>query len=257
MAIDFDKIREKVAQLSGQGKKSSMWRPEPGNEYEVRFLPWPDGNNGQPFRERSFYYNIGNGRAILAPSQFGKKDPVQELINKLRSDGRPEAMELAKQYYPKRRYYAPIIVRGKEDEGVKLWSFGKQICESLLNYMLGDFGDITDPKEGRDVKVVCKQQPGKQFADTTVAPRIPQTPLGPAAKMKEWLKGVPDLDEIYQQTPAEEIEKRLNEHLNGDSGDGLDSKDNGGRRNASSDVSSEEHSSIDDVFAKLGEVVEG
>ena len=41
------------------------------------------------------------------------KDPIQELITKLRGDDNRESYELAKKLYPKMRVYAPIIVQGR------------------------------------------------------------------------------------------------------------------------------------------------
>lgn len=249
--VDFDKIKKKVEQLSGN-RKSVIWSPKPGKEYNIRILPWPDDNDGQPFKERSFYYNIGNGRAILAPSQFGEADPIQDLINKLRNEGSPESMELAKQFYPKRRYYAPVIIRGEESEGVKLWSFGKQIANELLQHMLGDFGDITDPKAGRDVKIVCTQAPGRQFSETKVTPRVATSALATTKQTTEWIASVPNLDEVYTRTSYDEIEKRVNDHISGNSGassDGTEVKTQ--RASTSATVSSDESDNIEDVFSKL------
>ena len=161
MAIDLDALRKKLAQLSGQNSRSNlMWRPQKGKESTVRLLSFPD-NDGQPFKELWFYYNVGNNPGLLAPNQFGNPDPIQELINKLRSDDTKESNELAKTLYPKMRSFAPVIVRGEEDKGVRLWSFGKTVYQDLLKTMLdSDFGDITDPKNGFDVKVEVTQQPG-------------------------------------------------------------------------------------------------
>ena len=48
MALDFDAIRKKVSQLSGNFKgNTEFWRPEEG-EYTIRLLPWKN-NDGQPF----------------------------------------------------------------------------------------------------------------------------------------------------------------------------------------------------------------
>ena len=169
MAIDFDAIRKKLNALSGQNKKSSVtWRPEEGKDYNVRIVPIPN-NGGQPFVDRWYYYGIGGEKAsaILAPYQFGKKDPIQDLITKLREDDSDASKELAKKLYPKMRTYAAVIVRGEEEKGVRLWSFGKMIYQDLLKLMLDeDYGDITDPESGRDIKVTVTKQPGKTFADT-------------------------------------------------------------------------------------------
>ena len=87
MAIDLAAIRKKLGQLSGQNsKKNVMWRPEEGSETTVRLLAYPN-NDGQPFKELMFYYNIGNNPGLLAPYQFDKPDPVQELITKLCLEG--------------------------------------------------------------------------------------------------------------------------------------------------------------------------
>ena len=56
------------------------------------------------------------------------------------------------------RSYAAVVVRGEESEGVRLWAFGKQVYQNLLNVMLDpDYGDITDIKEGHDIKVMCSK----------------------------------------------------------------------------------------------------
>ena len=156
MAVDFEAIRRKLDQLSGNKQRTNRtWRPQEGEEYSVRLLSFPE-NDGQPFKELWFYYNIGNNRGILAPHQFNKPDPFQELITKLRDEGTKESYELCKKLYPKMRSYAPVIVRGEEDKGVQIWGFGKTVYQTLLNIMLDeDYGDITDPESGRDVKVIC------------------------------------------------------------------------------------------------------
>jgi hypothetical protein len=221
MAIDFDAIRKKLNALSGQNKKSTvMWRPEEGKDYNIRIVPIPN-NGGQPFVDRWYYYGIGGEKAsgILAPYQFNKKDPIQDLINKLREDGSDASKELAKKLYPKMRTYAAVVVRGEEEKGVRLWSFGKMIYQDLLKLMLDeDYGDITDPESGRDLKVSVTKQPGKTFADTKVTPRATQTPLSKdSSQAKQWLSSVPNIDDYEELLETEQIEKRVNDWLTGGS----------------------------------------
>ena len=221
MAIDFDAIRKKLNALSGQNKKSSVtWRPEEGKDYNVRIVPIPN-NGGQPFVDRWYYYGIGGDKApgILAPYQFNKKDPIQDLITKLREDGSDASKELAKKLYPKMRTYAAVVVRGEEEKGVRLWSFGKMIYQDLLKLMLDeDYGDITDPESGRDIKVSVSKSPGKTFADTKVTPRATQTPLSKDQnQLKTWLSNVPNIDDYEELLESEQIEKRVNDWLTGGS----------------------------------------
>jgi hypothetical protein len=97
-------------------------------QYRMRNRPWKDAKDGQPFIERWFYY-IGNNRGILSPKQFGKADPVDTLITSLFRSGKPEDRVLAKKLLAKMRVYAPVIVRGEEDKGVLVWSFGKIVYQ--------------------------------------------------------------------------------------------------------------------------------
>ncbi len=264
MAVNLDAIRRKLNQLSGgNSRRDVMWRPEEGKEYTVRLLSFPD-NEGQPFKELWFYYNVGNNPGLLAPHQFGKADPIQDLINKLRAEGSKESYELAKKLYPKMRAYAPVIVRGEEDKGVRIWSFGKTVLQDIYNIMLDeDYGDITDALEGRDVRVICSKPPGKQYADTKVSPRAKTSKLNEdQKKAKEWMTNVPDLLELYPLKSETELENIVNAWLNGDQGSpesSASSSENegqsrGGRSQPSkpeSDDVGAKYKSLDDAFADL------
>lgn len=217
MSINLDAIRAKVSQLSGltKNRKDVLWKAEPG-EYVVRLLPWKN-NDGQPFKERWFYYNIGSS-SILAPNQFGKQDPIQELINKLHASGKKDDKELAKKLYPKMRAFAPVIVRGQEEKGVMLWSMSKGVYARLLEFFLdSDIGDITDPNQGFDLKVKIVKQPGKMYADTVVDPARKQSKLMESdEKTNSFLNSVPDIDELYKLKAYEDIKKQLEAWLSGD-----------------------------------------
>jgi hypothetical protein len=255
MAIDLDAIRNKLNQLSGNNsRRNTMWRPQEGEETTVRILAFPD-NDGQPFKELWFYYNIGENPGLLAPYQFGKPDPIQELINKLRDDGSKESYDLAKKLYPKMRCFAPVVVRGEEERGVRLWSFGKMVYQTLLNIMLDeDYGDITDPETGRDVKVICTKPPGRMWATTEVRPRGKEGPLAETKQAQEWLGGIPSLDDLYTLKSYEELEKIVNDWLNGDTSSDDDHPVARGNAPAEANTSSEQakpYKSLDDAFADL------
>ena len=158
---------------------------------------------------------------------------------------------MAKKLYPKMRSFAAIIVRGQEDEGVKLWSFGKMVYQSLLNIMLDpDYGDITDPEEGFDIKVNCNKPPGRQYAMTEVRPRPRSTKLSKDSKQaKEWLDNIPNPSEFFSCKSYDELSKIINDWLT-DSDDDDDTED---YRNTSTKSESKEKSygSLDDAFADL------
>lgn len=256
MAVDFNAIRRKLDQLSGNNKRQSKtWRPKEGEDYSVRLLSFPD-NDGQPFKELWFYYNIGNNPGLLAPYQFGDKDPIQELINTLRDEATKESYELAKKLYPKMRCYAPVIVRGQEDQGVQIWGFGKMVYQSLLNIMLDeDYGDITDPLDGRDIKVTCSKQPGKKWAMTEVLPRGKTTALSTTAETaKGWLDNIPNITTMYECKSYDELSKIVNDWINGSfdtESSGTSSHGTSKTPSKESDSGSEKYKNLDDAFADL------
>lgn len=256
MAVDFEAIRAKLARLSGANiNRNITWKPNEGEEYTVRLISFPD-NDGQPFKEIHWYYNIPGSRGIVAPFQFGKKDPVQELITRLRDEGSPEAYEMAKKLYPNMRTYAAVIVRGQEDEGVKIWSFGKTVYQKLLALMLDeDYGDITDPIEGRDVKVFCTKPPGKKYAMTDVTPRGKVTKLSSNSKQsQEWLSNIPNVEDLYTLKSYDEISVILDQWINGDEDENTSEgteHPTSTTTTTSNSKSGESYSNLDDAFADL------
>ncbi len=219
MAIDFDAIRRKVAELSGEGTRgtTNFWKPDVG-VHTARLLPFKD-NDGQPFKERYYHYGLGT-RGFISLRHLGKQDPIQDLQGKLYDEGTPGAREMAKKLYPKMRGYCPVLVRDNEGVGVQMWAFSKMIYQQLLNIMLDpDYGDITDPLEGRDIKVtVIKKEGFKYPMVDSVMPRGKATNLSDdSATAKKWLDNVPDLDELTKNDfkTYEEVEKIINDWVNG------------------------------------------
>lgn len=259
MALDFDAIKRKLDKLSGNNtSRNVMWKPEEGQEYKVRLLSFPD-NDGQPFKELQFYYNIPGQRGLLAPSQFGKRDPIQELINKLRDEGTKESYEMAKKLYPKMRVYAPVLVRGEEGEGVRIWSFGKLVYQSLLSLMMDeDYGDITDLKTGTDLKIKCTKSPGQQWAKTEVLPVRKASPLsGDASQTKEWVSSIPDVNDIFRLKSYDELSNIVNNWLNGEEeaestgSEWTSSNETSSDTDSDGDDSGKSYSSLDDAFSDL------
>ena len=56
---------------------------------------------------------------------------IAEFADKLKATGNSDDWKLARKMEPKMRTFVPVIVRGKESEGVKFWGFGKQIYQEL------------------------------------------------------------------------------------------------------------------------------
>ena len=92
------------------------------------------------------------------------------FANKLWNDGTEESKKQAKDLFAKQRFFSPVLVRGQESEGVKVWGFGKMAYEKLLTIVLDpDYGDITDPDDGNDLKIMYGKPPGASFPRTDIS----------------------------------------------------------------------------------------
>jgi len=174
MPIDLNALKAKLQQMqqsSQGGSKSSdfIWKPPVGKS-QVRIVPYAfDKSN--PFIELHFHYEIGK-RTMLSPISFGKPDPIVEFAEKLKRTGDKDDWKMGKKIEPKFRVYVPVIVRGQENEGVKFWSFGKQIYTELLSVIADpDYGDISDLMSGRDITIE-HVAPEKEGAYPTFTVRV-------------------------------------------------------------------------------------
>ena len=215
--MDLDAIKSKLESLQNQTSTSkNFWKPEPGTQV-VRIVPYKH-NKDNPFVELYFHYNLGQNKTFMSPMSFGRPDPVQEFADKLKSTGDKDEWIQGKRLKPKMRTFAPVIVRGREDEGVKFWGFGKTVYQELLSVIADpDYGDITDPVNGRDI-MIERQTPaeaGNQYGKTTVRVKPNQTPI---TDSKEMLEGVfenqPNLTELYTEPSYDELKEALANYLN-------------------------------------------
>jgi hypothetical protein len=219
MAINLDSIRQKLNSLQTVTSKSNnLWKPDPGTSV-VRIIPYQH-NKENPFLELYFHYNFG-GKNILSPTSFGRPDPIVEFAEKLKSTGNSDDWKAGKKLEPTMRCYVPVLVRGKESEGVKFWGFGKQVYQELLAFIADpDYGDITDPTTGRDITVEfkTKEQTGKDFPETSIRVKPNQTAITADKNVLEKLKNQPKVTEIFKEVSYEEMTKMLHNWLDPESG---------------------------------------
>ena len=215
--MDIDAIKSKLATLqSTSNTKDNFWKPEPGKQV-VRIVPYKH-NKDNPFIELFFHYSLGNNKTYMSPSSFGRPDPVAEFADKLKSTGNKDEWIQGKRLEPKMRTFAPVIVRGREDEGVKFWGFGKTVYQELLGVIADpDYGDITDATNGRDIGIE-RQTPaeaGNQYGKTTVRVKPNQTAMtDDASLMENLMENQSNLTELYNEPTYDELKEVLQNYLN-------------------------------------------
>lgn len=220
--MDLSLIKQKLAASQNKGVKREktdyskiFFKPKPG-KYQVRILP-SKFDKSNPFREVYFHYGFSRG-PILALVNWGEKDPIVEFAKQLRKSSDKDDWQLAKKVEPKLRYFAPVLVRGEEDKGARLWEFGKLTYEQLLGIAADeDYGDYTDITEGRDftIEAVEDTVAGRKSVKCSIRPKVKSSPISEdAALVQKVLDEQPDILTVNKHHTFEELQEILNKWLN-------------------------------------------
>jgi len=218
--MDLNAIRSKLNSLqqtnkggSSNNDRSLFWKPSIGKQV-IRIVP-NKFNKANPFTEVYFHYGIGE-RTMISPVNYGEKDPIVEFAKQLRQTSDKENWRLAKKLDPKMRVFVPVIVRGEEHEGVKLWQFGKNTYLEFLSLADDDdIGDYTDIHQGRDITVdtVGPDITGTAYNKSSVRVKTKQTPLGNADQIQQWLDDQKNPLEVFKRYSFEEMKNNLQSFL--------------------------------------------
>jgi len=219
--MDINSIRAKLSALqtqnsrpSGEARKNVFWKPAVGKQ-TIRIVP-SAYNKSNPFSELFFHYGIDKN-PIISPTNWGETDPIVEFAKQLRNTKDKESWRLARKLDPKMRVFVPIIVRGEESEGVKLWGFGKEIYMELLSMVEDeDIGDYTDIVSGRDLNLttVGADTTGTGFNKTTVRARTKESVLvEDGAMLQTILKDQPDPLKVFSRMSFDDMKSVLQKWL--------------------------------------------
>jgi hypothetical protein len=220
--MDLNAIKQRLNELQNQSsnngggdRKNLFWKPSVGKQV-IRVVP-SKYNKSMPFTEMRFYYGIGSKRVMASPLNWGEKDPIAEFAKQLRGTNDKENWRLAKKLDAKVRIFAPIVVRGQEDEGVKLWQFGKEVYQEFLNMASDDeIGDFTDIVNGRDIKLttVGPESTGTPYNKTSIGPSMKTSALADSEEtVKSLLENQADPMKVFKPLSYDEMKSALQEWL--------------------------------------------
>ena len=224
MSINMELMRKKLAQLRGEGDRgdSVFFKPDEGDQ-DIRIVPTADGD---PLREFYFHYNVGDHKGgIMCPKRnFGERCPICDFASSVWKDSTEnndeEGKKLAKSLFVRARYFSPVVVRGREAEGIKVYGYGKKAYELLLGYILDpEYGDITDANEGTDITLTYTKPttPGA-YPQTNMKMRRNTSPLlEDSEAIPALLDRMPDFSSLFERRTPEEIDTILDEQLVGSS----------------------------------------
>ena len=222
--MDINAIKQRLNSLQSSnstGKKEKIdytkvyWKPREEGKYQIRIVPSKyDSKN--PFKEVFVHYGISKF-PVYALTNWGEKDPIVEFCSQLRKTNDKENWVLAKKLDPKMRIFAPVVVRGEEEKGVRLWEFGKEIYMQLLGIAEDeDYGDFTDINEGRDftVEAVRGDIGGRQGLKSSIRIKPKTTPLSnDATQIGTFLNEQPNILEVQRKRTYDDLKEILQNWL--------------------------------------------
>ena len=213
MGLNLDAIKAKLNQLNrSDDRRNNLWKPEAGKT-RVRIVPYVHRKDN-PFLELYFHYDLAK-RSMLSPVSFGNADPVVEFAEKLKKTGDKDEWLMGRKIEPKMRTYVPVIVRGKEADGVKFWGFGKTIYTELLSIVSDpDYGDITDLMNGRDIDVEFTPAEGGGYPKTAIRVKPNTSTATDDKAIAEKIMNQPTITDIFPEPTYEELENALKEWMN-------------------------------------------
>jgi hypothetical protein len=222
--MDLSLIKQKLAASQNKGQKKTyekidyttiFWKPKVG-KHQVRILP-SKFDKSNPFREVYFHYGFTKG-PILALTNWNEKDPIVEFAKSLRKSSDKEDWQLAKKIEPKLRYFVPVLVRGEEEKGARLWEFGKLIYDQLLGIAADeDYGDYTDITDGRDFTIDAVEDvvAGRKGIKCSIRVKPKTTPIDENAELvTKVLENQPDIFAINKHYTLDELKDILDKWLN-------------------------------------------
>lgn len=177
---DVGKSAKELGDLGG----GNYFKPKSGKN-TVRILP-PWNDSGIFFFKAILHYGIREeGGPVPCGKMVGKSCPICEALA-------GAGKKMAKKSGPRIRFYVNVIDRKNPDDGIKIWGMTPRNMKKIKSAMEDpDYGDITDPDEGRDI-IIELDDSKKGAPQYEIRPRVKTS----AIEVEDWEENLNALDEV-------------------------------------------------------------
>jgi hypothetical protein len=201
-----ERMLKKREELKARSQSGNIIYLKPDKTIRVRLLPV--GEDEEFIKEITQFYLGGEIKGVISPSSFGEPCAIMEAYEELKQSKDDDDKTLAKSFAPRQRYlaYCAIFKEGSslETESEPKWVLlTSGMYQMILDlYLDEDWGDMTDPIEGYDLKL-SRTGSGKNDTEYTVLP-------GKRTKTPKEFNKVYDIDkEIRKIMPTYEETKEI------------------------------------------------
>jgi hypothetical protein len=134
-----------------------------------------------------------------------------ELWNSFKETGNADDKTLSNSYKARKYYITRLINRDKEEDGVKFWRFPHNFKgEGALDKIIPIFtkkGDITDPREGRDLTIILGRDNKKYTKITSIMSEDPGVLTDPKSdSAKTWMGDDTSWKDVYSAQPLDYVQ---------------------------------------------------
>jgi len=214
-----DRLKKKRDELATKGGGGSVLYIKEGTT-RIRILPIKDEELA--YEVTHFYLNE-KLKGIYSAATFDEDCPAMNTYQELKNSKDDDDQELAKKLSPKKAYLIPVVVyeddKGKKidkEKAGKLMKISNGVYQSIIDLYLDedDWGDMTDPKDGYDIKII-RSGKGKNDTEYSVM-TCKNSPLD-----KEYAKTKVDLKAMVRGLiePYDVVQGKIDEFLGIDSDD--------------------------------------
>ena len=210
------KQRYQESQERAARRGASYWKPKAGQVGKpfrnvVRVLP-PHESMEEVFQYARIHFSLGpNGdTAVGCLEAWGKSCEAcanaQQLFDQSRAETDPKRAvalkEQASTVMAKDRWMANVVDMSAMEQGVQVWAFGPDVEQRLRQCFYddnGEFRDVTDPEQGRDIIVSVSK---KKSTDFNQYDEVRCKEVTSALEDMDWLEQMKDLT-LMSVEPAE------------------------------------------------------
>jgi len=224
MAIDLNALRAKHAELSkttqGGGGSSDYLQIKEGTTL-VRILPGKDDET-EFYAETKLHRIVGSdgmAKNYHCRKMHGEACPLCDTYFGLWKTDQDSDKDLARQIKPRARYYMNILDRDSGE--IKILSVGVILFKKIVAAMLDeDFGDITDPQDGFDFKII-KTMEGQWPKYDQSSPRPKSEPTGTPAEVAAYMDSLHDVHGLVKLEEYDSVKTAAMNVVAENTGDGL------------------------------------
>ena len=232
--LNLEAMRQAKAKLEAGSSGASFAKLQQGKNI-VRIL-WPKGESDSFYSEGYVHFGVGveGKNMVTCPKTFNEHNrcPICEYVEQLRRSKDKNDKALGDRIARRRRVYINVINRDDEgdEEEPKVLPIGVTILKSLLDTMCDpDYGDITDPVEGRDVTVTKKGQGLK--TEYTVLPKPAISAASKTITPEDLETKMADLQSLFKEQSYDELSELLQGNETMEDGDDYTAEMNGSGAN--------------------------